>query len=190
MITSGILLMLAFLFSPLVAQVTLDPDTAHPKLILSENRKSMILGNWPRLHSHCSKRFDQCLFVLGKQKFKTGRCYWEVTVGNEDGWGLGVARASVKRKGIVSLDPAEGIWALAKWGDHCRVLLSPHFPALPMNCDLQRIRVSLNYFGGRLSFFDADSGILLFAFSGASFSGEPLHPFFWLQGKAQLVLCY
>ncbi|KAK9405788.1 tripartite motif-containing protein 7-like [Crotalus adamanteus] len=172
------------------AQVTLDPDTAHPKLILSENRKSMILGNWPRLRSHCSKRFDQCLFVLGKEKFKTGRCYWEVTVGNEDGWGLGVARASVKRKGIVSLDPAEGIWAMAKWGDHCTVLHPSHLPALPMNWDLQRIRVSLNYIGGRLSFFDADRGILLFAFSEASFSGEPLHPFFWLQGKAQLILCY
>ncbi|XP_026575795.1 zinc finger protein RFP-like [Pseudonaja textilis] len=48
------------------------------------------------------------------QKFNTGRYYWEVTVGSEDGWGLGVAKASVKRKGIVSLDPREGIWAIVK----------------------------------------------------------------------------
>ncbi|XP_058023685.1 E3 ubiquitin-protein ligase TRIM7-like [Ahaetulla prasina] len=171
------------------AQVTLDPDTAHPKFIISENRKSLILGNWPRLHSHCSKRFDQCFFVLGCEEFNTGRCYWEVTVDNEDGWGLGVAKASVKRKGIVSLDPAEGIWAMAKWGDHCMILLPPHFPAQLMSWALHRIRVSLNYIGGRLSFFDADRGILLAVFLGASFSGEPLHPFFWLQRKAQLVLC-
>ncbi|ETE58565.1 Zinc finger protein RFP, partial [Ophiophagus hannah] len=165
-------------------------DTAHPKLIISENRKNLILGNWPRLHSHCSKRFDQCLFVLGCEKFNTGRCYWEVTVGSEDGWGLGVAKASVKRKGIVSLDPGEGIWAMAKWGDHCTVLLPPDFPTLLMKWDLQRIRISLNYIGGRLSFFDADRGILLVVFSGASFSEEPLHPFFWLQRKGQLILCH
>ncbi|XP_063152448.1 butyrophilin subfamily 1 member A1-like isoform X1 [Candoia aspera] len=172
------------------AYVTLDPDTAHPKLVLSEDRKSMVLGNKPRITFHCCKTFDQCLFVLGHKKFKSGRYYWEVTVGNEDGWGLGVARASVRRKGIVPIDPAEGIWAMAKWGDHCTVLLPPHFPILPISWDLKRIRVSLNYTGGRLSFFDADRGILLFAFSGASFSGESLHPFFWLWGKAQLSLCH
>uniref|UniRef100_A0A8C6VDW6 Uncharacterized protein n=1 Tax=Naja naja TaxID=35670 RepID=A0A8C6VDW6_NAJNA len=173
-----------FSFFPFVAQVTLDPDTAHPKLIISENRKSLILGNWPRLHSHYSKRFDQYLFMLGCENFNTGRCYWEATVGSEDGWGLGVAKASVKCEGIVSLDPREGIWAMAKRGDHCTVLLPPDFPTLLMKWDLQRIRVSLNYIGDRLSFFDADRGILLVVFSGASFSEEPLHPFFWLQRKS------
>uniref|UniRef100_A0A8C6VHX8 Uncharacterized protein n=1 Tax=Naja naja TaxID=35670 RepID=A0A8C6VHX8_NAJNA len=177
-----------FSFFPFVAQVTLDPDTAHPKLIISENRKSLILGNWPRLHSHYSKRFDQYLFMLGCENFNTGRCYWEATVGSEDGWGLGVAKASVKCEGIVSLDPREGIWAMAKRGDHCTVLLPPDFPTLLMKWDLQRIRVSLNYIGDRLSFFDADRGILLVVFSGASFSEEPLHPFFWLQRKCQLIL--
>ncbi|KAG8127680.1 hypothetical protein E2320_014584 [Naja naja] len=165
-------------------------DTAHPKLIISENRKSLILGNWPRLHSHYSKRFDQYLFMLGCENFNTGRCYWEATVGSEDGWGLGVAKASVKCEGIVSLDPREGIWAMAKRGDHCTVLLPPDFPTLLMKWDLQRIRVSLNYIGDRLSFFDADRGILLVVFSGASFSEEPLHPFFWLQRKCQLILCH
>ncbi|XP_062977782.1 zinc finger protein RFP-like [Elgaria multicarinata webbii] len=170
------------------ANVTLDPNTAHPKLVLSEDCKSLRLGDKALDLVNSGKRFDQCLFALGREAFMAGRHYWEVVVGSKDGWGLGVARSSVKRKGIVSLSPADGIWAMAKWGDQCAVLVPPDFPSLLVEWELKRIRVCLNYEGRQLAFLDADRGTLLYAFSGTSFSGEPLHPFFWLQRKAQLSL--
>ncbi|XP_061469457.1 E3 ubiquitin-protein ligase TRIM7-like [Rhineura floridana] len=153
-------------------KVTLDPDMSHPKLILSKDCKSLTLGDMPQDLINDHKRFDQCLFVLGCEEFASGRHCWDVVVGHEDGWGVEVARKSVRRKGIVSLRPAEGIWAIAKWGDHLAVLSPPHFPSQPMRWVLKRVRVSLNYSGGRLAFFDADGGNLLYAFSGLSFLGE------------------
>nr|XP_056723684.1 E3 ubiquitin-protein ligase TRIM7-like [Euleptes europaea] len=43
----------------------------------------------------------------------------------------------------------------------------------------KRIRVCLKYTEGRVAFYDADRGSLLYEFSGASFRGETLLPFFW-----------
>ncbi|KAF1413852.1 hypothetical protein FQV23_0000049, partial [Spheniscus humboldti] len=43
-----------------------------------------------------------------------------------------------------------------------------------------RIRVSLDYEKGRVSFFSVDEEIPIFTFRGASFEGIRVHPWFWL----------
>ncbi|CAI5768150.1 E3 ubiquitin-protein ligase TRIM7-like [Podarcis lilfordi] len=52
----------------------------------------------------------------------------------------------------------------------------------------KRIRVALNCEGRRVSFYDADTAVLLYTFLAASFSGETLQPFFYISRKAKLRL--
>ncbi|CAI5768649.1 finger RFP-like [Podarcis lilfordi] len=164
------------------ANVTLDPDTAHPQLILSKDRKSLRLGDKPQALPDNPERFSDYFCVLGREGFTAGRHFWEVTVGSGGCWDVGVARKSVERKGIFSLRPERGIWAVGKWGGGYFAWTSPVSSFLSLSEEPRRIRVTLDYEGGRVSFSDADSGAELYTFSGASFSGETLLPYFHLRG--------
>ncbi|XP_077778400.1 zinc finger protein RFP-like [Podarcis muralis] len=167
--------------------VTLDPDTANPSLILSEDRKSVRDGDFEQDLPDNPERFDTHGDVLGCEVFKEGRHFWEVLVEKEEGWGVGVARKSVKRKGVLNFDTTEGIWGLGKWDGGYKIS-SPHEDPVPSE-EPERIRVTLNYEGGQVSFYDADTAALLYSFSEASFSGETLQPFFYVKEKGNLILC-
>ncbi|CAM5097819.1 unnamed protein product [Natator depressus] len=163
--------------------VTLDPDTAHPKLILSEDRKHVKYGDaWQDL-PHNPKRFDSSLCMLGCEGFTSGRHYWELEVGEGGGWAVGVARESVKRKGPVKYSPEGGIFSVALRRGEYWALTSPEEIPLSLSWVPQRIRVSLDYEGGQVAFFDADRKSLIFCYLRASFTGERVLPFFWVVGK-------
>lgn len=134
------------------------------------------------------ERFDRYSIVLGCEQFTTGRHFWEVYVGLEEEWAVGVARKSLGRKGFVVFSPQEGIWALGKWGGGYRATTKPLPPTLTLAGVLRKIRVSLNCAGGSVTFFDADTVDPIFTFSAASFSSEILQPFFWVYEKAHLSL--
>ncbi|XP_015270895.1 PREDICTED: tripartite motif-containing protein 7-like [Gekko japonicus] len=81
------------------AKVTLDQDTAHPELILYNAGKSMRPGEKAQILPNNPERFDRFRAVLGREGFRAGRHFWEVLVGSEGEWAVGVARRSVRRKG-------------------------------------------------------------------------------------------
>ncbi|KYO21510.1 hypothetical protein Y1Q_0001697 [Alligator mississippiensis] len=61
-------------------EVSLDPDTAHPWLLLSANWKSV---KWATKQQHLPQnpeRFDTVSCVLGREGFTSGKHYWEVGV--------------------------------------------------------------------------------------------------------------
>ncbi|KAL8213253.1 UNVERIFIED_CONTAM: hypothetical protein K2H54_061721, partial [Gekko kuhli] len=71
------------------ANVTLDPDTAHPQLILCESQKCVRDGEEFQALPNNPERFDRCRAVLGRERFTAGNHFWEVLVGSEDGWAVG-----------------------------------------------------------------------------------------------------
>nr|XP_056722283.1 E3 ubiquitin-protein ligase TRIM7-like [Euleptes europaea] len=170
------------------ANVTLDPDTAHPRLFLSEGRKSVRRGEKAQALPSNPERFENRYIVLGREGFTAGHHFWEVLVGSEEGWRVGVARKSVRRRGYFSFSPEGGIWAVGKsLGQYWAAMKDKH-PPLTLTGEPKRIRVCLNYAGGRVAFFDADRGSPIYQFSGASFRGETLLPFFYVWGKGHLKL--
>ncbi|KAK6314842.1 hypothetical protein J4Q44_G00143710, partial [Coregonus suidteri] len=92
--------------------VTLDPDTAHPYLIMSEDRKQVKDGDKPQNLPDNPKRFVTCSCILGMEGFSSGRYYYEVTVKGKSKWDLGVARESINRKGQITLSPENGYWTV------------------------------------------------------------------------------
>ncbi|XP_067413596.1 LOW QUALITY PROTEIN: zinc finger protein RFP-like [Emydura macquarii macquarii] len=168
--------------------VTLDPDTAHPQLVLSADQRSARWGDtWQDLPDK-PERFvaDHC--VLGCEGFTWGRHYWEVELGVGDA-AMGLAREPMRQKGRMSHNPAGGIWAVMCWWGKYRALTSPEIP-LPLVWVPRRIQVCLDYEWGQVTFFDANNGVLIFTFPPASFWGERIRPWFWVGKGSRVSLCH
>ncbi|KAK2494674.1 hypothetical protein MC885_006780 [Smutsia gigantea] len=143
--------------------LTLDPDTANPRLILSLDLKSVRLGQRAQdLPSHPS-RFDTNTRVLASCGFSSGRHHWEVEVGSKDGWAFGVARESVRRKGLTPFTPEEGVWALQLNSGQYWAVTSPE--RTPLSCGhLSRVRVALDLEVGAVSFYAVEDMRHLYTF--------------------------
>ncbi|CAM4561916.1 unnamed protein product [Lepidochelys kempii] len=161
------------------ANVTLDPDTAHPDLVLSEGGKSVRWGDTRQDLPDKPERFDYWECVLGCEGFTAGRHCWEVEVGVGLLWAVGVARESVGRKGWISLSPEGGIWAVERRGGQFRALSSPVTP-LPLSRAPSRIRVCLDCDRGQVTFIDAGAEAPIFTFPPGSVPGERIRPWLWV----------
>ncbi|XP_056248050.1 tripartite motif-containing protein 16-like [Seriola aureovittata] len=79
-------------------EITLDPNTAHTLLLLSEgNRKATLVRQHQSYSSH-PDRFTTCEQVLSRESL-TGRCYWEVNWRGRVGVRVAVAYKNISRSG-------------------------------------------------------------------------------------------
>ncbi|XP_029605981.1 E3 ubiquitin-protein ligase TRIM39-like [Salmo trutta] len=155
--------------------VTLDPDTAHPNLILSEDGKQVRCGETLRNLPDNPKRFDRFAIVLGKDCFSSGRFYYEVTVKGKTKWTLGVARESIDRKRNISLSPEDGLWTvLLRDGNVYKAGTYPPF-LLSLKEKPQKVGVFVDYVEGQVSFYDVEARSYIYSFTGCTFT-EKLYP--------------
>ncbi len=157
--------------------VTLDPDTAHPELILSDDGKQVRCGDIRQKLPDKPERFDYCVCVLGKEGFSSGRFYFEVQVKGKTEWALGVARESINRKGMITLRPSNGYWIVwLRNGDEYKACDDPRV-FLSLRVKPQRVGVFVDYEEGLVSFYDVESSSHIYSFTAQSFI-EKLYPSF------------
>uniref|UniRef100_A0A3B5LNJ2 B30.2/SPRY domain-containing protein n=1 Tax=Xiphophorus couchianus TaxID=32473 RepID=A0A3B5LNJ2_9TELE len=154
--------------------VTLDPDTAHPNLVLSPDGKRVHCGGVKRNLPDNPERFDTAANVLGRQSFSSGRVYFEAEVREKTAWDVGVVYGSIGRKGSISSSPGGGYWAVGlRSGDTIK--------AASLNLDvktpLNKVGVYVDYEVGSIIFHKVDSAEEIHRYSDCSFT-EKLYPFF------------
>ncbi|XP_031168030.2 E3 ubiquitin-protein ligase TRIM21-like isoform X3 [Sander lucioperca] len=162
--------------------VTLDPDTAHPYLILSDDRKQVNYGDVKKNLPDNPERFSYCACVLGKQSFFSGRFYFEVQVKGKTEWDLGVARESINRKGSITLSPEDGYWIIWMANENEYEALDDPSVLLSLKSPPQKVGVFVDYEEGLVSFYDVDAAALIYSFTGCSFT-EKLFPYFSPDGN-------
>ncbi|XP_078496458.1 E3 ubiquitin-protein ligase TRIM39-like [Lissotriton helveticus] len=162
--------------------VTLDPDTAHPTLLLSEGGRRVRLADTEQPRPDSPIRFTYYSRVLGTEGFTSGRHYWEVQLLQDEGlWHVGVAAESVDRKGGSTWSPPWGVWVVQGCEGQYMALTSPDTPLSPRE-KLLKLGVYLDYEGGQLSLYNADSMELLYTFLLAPFR-QRLFPYFLFGGR-------
>ncbi|XP_036416488.1 E3 ubiquitin-protein ligase TRIM39-like [Colossoma macropomum] len=157
--------------------VTLDPETVHPKLILSDDGKQVTHGDTQQSLPDNPERFDVCPCVLGKEGFSSGRFYYEVQVRGKTDWDLGVARESFNRKGLIKASPEKGYWSVWLRNEtEYKALDSPRVP-LSLKQAPQKVGVFVNYEEGLVSFYDVEARSHIYSFTG-QFLNEKIYPVF------------
>ncbi|XP_008294335.1 nuclear factor 7, ovary-like [Stegastes partitus] len=157
--------------------VTLDPQTAHPYLIMFGDDKQVMHWNVKKKLPDNPERFSKCVNVLGKQGFSSGRFYFEVEVTRKTDWTLGVARESINRKGLITLRPQDGFWTVwLRNGNEFKACADPPV-CLCVTSGPEKVGVFVDYEEGLVSFYDVDAATLIYSFTGCSFT-QKLFPYF------------
>lgn len=154
--------------------VTLDADTAHPNLVLSDDRKQVYCGDVEQNLTDGPERFNVACNVLGKQSISSGRFYFEVQVEGMSSWDLGVVKESIQRKGSTVASPENGFWTICL-RNSCTLKAYAVHPNV--KCPPKKVGVFVDYKKGSVCFYDVDSTNLIHSVTGCSFS-ERLYPFF------------
>uniref|UniRef100_A0A665UVW6 Uncharacterized protein n=1 Tax=Echeneis naucrates TaxID=173247 RepID=A0A665UVW6_ECHNA len=161
----------------LPADVHLDPGTANPWLVLSEDQRQVWDGDDEQKLADLPGRFDTAPCVLATKGFTTGRHYWEVNVGDKTAWDLGVAQQSVKRKGVVTLCPEDGYWTVCLRKGSEYWACAGQAELLSLSHRPQVVGVFVDFEDGTVSFYDAEAQSHIYSYTQFKFT-EAIFPFF------------
>ncbi|XP_056913984.1 putative leucine-rich repeat-containing protein DDB_G0290503 isoform X2 [Takifugu flavidus] len=158
-------------------RITMDPDTANPRVGLSAGNTQLYMMAVPQDVQDLPGRFDVVLASLGNTGYSSGRQYWEVSVGDRLCYHLGFASESAQRKGILKFSPATGYWTLIlnKQGQFRALDRSP--AVVKVQTPPVTLGILLDYKKGQISFYDTGARAHLYSFSGQTFT-DKLYPFF------------
>ncbi|KAL0968507.1 hypothetical protein UPYG_G00267790 [Umbra pygmaea] len=157
--------------------VTLDPATAHPNLIVSEDRKQVRAVYLRQNVTDSPQRFDTSFDILANEGFSSGRFYYEVQVDGNNIWDLGLAIESINRKGPVTLSTQHGYLAICLRDDNKLYATSDPVVSLTLSQKPQKIGVYVDYERGQVSFYDVDIRSHIYTFTDYIFN-KIMYPYF------------
>ncbi|XP_066514934.1 tripartite motif-containing protein 16-like [Hoplias malabaricus] len=160
-------------------RLTLDPNTAHQELVLSENNRVVMNSERVQGYPDHPERFDDWCQVLSKESV-SGRCYWEVE------WSSAVECAvyiSVSYKGISRKGVGNECWFgrnNQSWSLRCSHSLSFIHNNIETEISApssSRIGVYVDHGAGTLSFYSVFDTMTLLHTVHTTFI-QPLYPGF------------
>ncbi|NXK50212.1 TRI62 ligase, partial [Chauna torquata] len=150
---------------PVPAALTLDPGTAHQRLILSDDCTIVAYGNLhPQPLQDSPRRFDVEVSVLGAEAFGGGVHYWEVVVSEKTQWMIGLAHEAVTRKGSIQIQPSRGFYCIVMHDGNQYSACTEPWTRLNVKSKLEKVGVFLDYDKGLLIFYNADDMSWLYTF--------------------------
>ncbi|XP_039609000.1 tripartite motif-containing protein 16-like, partial [Polypterus senegalus] len=170
--------------------LTLDINTAHRKLRLSERNKKVTREGTENEYPDHPDRFDRYSQVLCREALTGTRCFWEVECSG-DFMKIGVAYKGLGRKGEgreCIFGNTDKSWSLQSFNSQYSVghnnkqtvISTPSSP---------RIGVYLDWPAGSLSFYSVSHTMTLLHRFNTSFT-EPLYPGFWLDLHCGLTISH
>ncbi|XP_041092948.1 tripartite motif-containing protein 16-like isoform X2 [Polyodon spathula] len=170
-------------------QLTLDPNTVHRNLCLSEGNRKLTLRRETQRCADTPERFDWWFQVLCREGLSGTRCYWE-TEWSGGGADIGVTYKGISRKGgacSCALGFNDKSWSLfcsdssyTAWhNNNDTAITAPRSP---------RIGVYLDFNAGTLSFYGVSDTMTLLHRFQTTFT-EPLYPGIRLWHDSPLTIC-
>lgn len=157
-----------------IAPVTMDPNTMSTKFTLSDDLTTMTYCDERQSLPDNPERFLN-VGVLGSEGYSKGTHYWDVEVGDNDNWILGVAKESFPRKTEVKMEPQSGLWIIKYINGKYKAGIQS-FVQIKVDESPRVIRVRLDCNKGEVKFFDLTKNTTLCTFKD-KFT-EKMFPYF------------
>lgn len=158
---------------------TLDLNSLHPRLILSEDRLSVSCCWRRKFYPSSPQRFDRLWQALSRDCFSAGSHYWEVDLLQaEEGWWIGAAYPSLKRKGdseLTRLGWNRASWCIKRFDFEYWAFHNGERVQIRTEDDPDRVGVFLDYEAGILSFYNVTHGMSHMHTFRSKFT-EPVYP--------------
>ncbi|XP_035770333.1 NACHT, LRR and PYD domains-containing protein 5-like [Neolamprologus brichardi] len=172
-------------------QLTIDTNTVHPNLKLSDNNRKVTRVDEVQSYPDHPDRFDVCYQLLYTNGL-TGRCYWEVE------WRrrveIAVSYRGIERKGDGDdcvFGENDKSWSLrcSDNGSHSVWHNSSKVSSAAFSVS-NRVAVYVDCPAGTLSFYRVSSDTLIHIHTFNTTFTEPLYPGFWFRSSgASVCLC-
>lgn len=140
-------------FNP--SEVTFDPETAHPNLILSDDLKTVTFSATKQPYPVSPLRFTSFFQVLSTQTFSEGDHCWEVEL-EASPWIVGVCYSGkLERSGLASaLESSRDSWCLMWFNNLLTAFEQSHSVPLKRTTVSRRLEIRLSFKTQRLSFYN------------------------------------
>ncbi|XP_028816951.1 tripartite motif-containing protein 16-like isoform X2 [Denticeps clupeoides] len=172
--------------------LTLDPNTAHRNLCLSEGNTKVTHVDKVEPRPDHAERFDGLPQVLGA-KALSGRCYWEIEWEEKGGVSVAISYKHIGRKGHgyeqrFGNNPYS--WALECFPHWCSFRHKNNVTKLAIIPKESRLGVYLDQRGGSLSFYSVSDAVMTLLHQVQTTFTQPLYPGFLIWFGASVKICF
>uniref|UniRef100_A0A8C2CCU5 B30.2/SPRY domain-containing protein n=1 Tax=Cyprinus carpio TaxID=7962 RepID=A0A8C2CCU5_CYPCA len=169
--------------------LTLDPNTAHTKLIVSEENREVTGGGKSQPYPDHPDRFDVCSQVLCRESV-CGSCYWEIEWSG--GVCISVSYNSISRKGSSNesvFGRNDQSWSLICSPSSYSFRHNNIETDLPVKPTSSRIGVYVDHSAGTLSFYSFSRNTMSLIHTVQTTFSQPLYPGFNVNFLSSVKLC-
>ncbi|XP_067219934.1 myosin heavy chain, cardiac muscle isoform isoform X1 [Chanodichthys erythropterus] len=149
-----------------------DANTAHRRLILSQNQKEARTSLLARPVPNNPERYDTAIAVLAKDGYDSGKHYWEIGVVGRNCYVLGVTKSSSQRKGILTYGPSAGYWVILQKRDGALVALADRQVQIDPRGTPSAIGVQVDFKNKLVIFYNAARKQEIYRFTGSELQGK------------------